>query len=52
MDLLTTAKRLAERVETEATNAKVPVAVCVVDVHGNLVLQHRIRRPALLTRDL
>ena len=42
MDLLTTAKALAERVEAEATKAKVPVAVCIVDVHGNLVLQHRM----------
>jgi uncharacterized protein GlcG (DUF336 family) len=42
MDLLTKAKALAERVEAEATNAKVPVAVCVIDVHGNLVLQHRM----------
>jgi uncharacterized protein GlcG (DUF336 family) len=40
MDLLTTAKTLAARVEAEATNAKVPVAVCIIDVHGNLVLQH------------
>jgi uncharacterized protein GlcG (DUF336 family) len=42
MDLLTTAKALAERVEAEAAKAKVPVAVCIVDVHGNLVLQHRM----------
>jgi len=42
MDLLMKAKALAERVEAEATNAKVPVAVCVIDVHGNLVLQHRM----------
>jgi uncharacterized protein GlcG (DUF336 family) len=42
MDLLTTAKSLATRVETEATKAKVPVAVCIIDVHGNLVLQHRM----------
>jgi len=42
MDLLTTAKTLADRVEAEATKAKVPVAVCIVDVHGNLVLQHRM----------
>jgi uncharacterized protein GlcG (DUF336 family) len=42
MDLLTTAKAAAERVEAEATKAKVPVAVCVIDVHGNLVLQHRM----------
>ena len=42
MDMLSKAKALAERVEAEATNAKVPVAVCVIDVHGNLVLQHRM----------
>lgn len=42
MDLLSTAKTLAERVEAEATKAKVPVAVCIIDVHGNLVLQHRM----------
>lgn len=42
MDLLMRAKTLAERVEAEATKAKVPVAVCIVDVHGNLVLQHRM----------
>jgi uncharacterized protein GlcG (DUF336 family) len=42
MDLLATAKALAERVEATAAKAKVPVAVCIVDVHGNLVLQHRM----------
>jgi uncharacterized protein GlcG (DUF336 family) len=42
MDLLAKAKALAERVETEATKAKVPIAVCIIDVHGNLVLQHRM----------
>ncbi|ESY90238.1 heme-binding protein [Mesorhizobium australicum] len=42
MDLLTKAKSLAERVEAEATKADVPVAVCIIDVHGNLVLQHRM----------
>jgi uncharacterized protein GlcG (DUF336 family) len=42
MDLLEKAKALAERAQAEATRAKVPVAVCVIDVHGNLVLQHRM----------
>ena len=42
MDPLATAKALAERVEAEAMQAKVPVAVCVIDIHGNLVLQHRM----------
>jgi uncharacterized protein GlcG (DUF336 family) len=42
MDLLTTAKALAQRVEAEAVRAKVSVAVCVIDRHGNVVLQHRM----------
>ena len=42
MDILMKAKAVAERVEAEATTAKVPVAVCVTDIHGNLVLQHRM----------
>src|SRR3954467_11850835 len=42
MDLLMTAKVLAERVEIEATKSHIPVAVCVIDIHGNLVLQHRM----------
>jgi uncharacterized protein GlcG (DUF336 family) len=42
MDLLALAKTIADRVEAEASRAKVPVAVCVIDVHGNLVLHHRM----------
>ena len=42
MDLLSLAKTLADRVEAEATEAKIPVAVCVTDTHGNVVLQHRM----------
>jgi uncharacterized protein GlcG (DUF336 family) len=49
MDLLTTAKALAERVEAEATRAKVPVAVSVIDIHGNLVLQHRMNGAPLFS---
>ena len=52
MDLLATAKKLAERVETEATKAKVPVAVCIVDVHGNLVLQHRMNGAPLFSLEI
>ena len=52
MDLLTAAKTLAERVETEATRAKVPVAVCIVDVHGNLVLQHRMNGAPLFSLEI
>ena len=52
MDLLLKAKALAERVEAEATKAKVPVAVCIVDVHGNLVLQHRMNGAPLFSVEI
>lgn len=52
MDLLTIAKALAERVEAEATRAKVPVAVSVIDIHGNLVLQHRMNGAPLFSLEL
>ena len=42
MDLLALAKTVADRVEEEATEVKVPVAVCVIDIHGNVVLTHRM----------
>ncbi|MGA8585189.1 MAG: heme-binding protein [Roseiarcus sp.] len=42
MDLLALAKTIAERVEAAASRVKIPVAVCVIDVHGNLVLHHRM----------
>ena len=52
MDLLTKAKDLAARVEAEATKAKVPVAVCIIDVHGNLVLQHRMNGAPLFSLEI
>jgi uncharacterized protein GlcG (DUF336 family) len=42
MDLLAFAKNIADRVETQSARAKVPVAVCVIDIHGNIILQHRM----------
>ena len=42
MDLLLLAKDLAGRVEAEATKAKVPVSVSIIDIHGNIVLIHRM----------
>jgi uncharacterized protein GlcG (DUF336 family) len=41
-DLLTTAKDVADRVEAESLSQGVPVAVTVIDVHGNVVLTHRM----------
>jgi uncharacterized protein GlcG (DUF336 family) len=52
MDLLSKAKALAERVEAEAMKAKVPVAVCVTDIHGNLVLQHRMNGAPLFALEI
>ena len=52
MDLLTLAKNVAQRVEAQATQVKVPVAVCVVDVHGNVVLQHRMPGAPLFSLEL
>jgi uncharacterized protein GlcG (DUF336 family) len=42
MDLLALAKTVADRVEAQAVRAKVPVAVCIIDIHGNTILQHRM----------
>jgi len=42
MDLLALAKDIASRVEAQSARAKTPVAVCVIDIHGNVVLKHRM----------
>ena len=42
MDLLTFARNIADRVEAQSARAKVPVAVCVMDIHGNIILKHRM----------
>src|SRR5712692_8541527 len=42
MDLLTIAKNIADRVEAESAKQNVPVAVTVIDTHGNVVLTHRM----------
>src|SRR6202023_3124425 len=42
MDLLITAKLIADRVEAESLKQNVPVAVTIIDVHGNVVLVHRM----------
>jgi uncharacterized protein GlcG (DUF336 family)/catechol 2,3-dioxygenase-like lactoylglutathione lyase family enzyme len=40
--LLTFAKDVAGRIEAQATRSKVPVAVCIIDIHGNIILKHRM----------
>jgi uncharacterized protein GlcG (DUF336 family) len=39
-DLLTIAKGIADRAEAESAKENVPVAVTVIDSHGNVVLTH------------
>jgi uncharacterized protein GlcG (DUF336 family) len=41
-DLLTIAKKIADRAEAESVQQEVPVAVTVIDIHGNVVLTHRM----------
>ena len=41
-DLLTIAKGIADRAEAESAKENLPVAVTVIDTHGNVVLTHRM----------
>ena len=52
MDLLSFAKDVAARVEAAATTAGVPVTASVVDVHGNLVLLHRMTGAGLFSVEI
>ena len=42
MDLFTIAREIADRVEAESLEQNVPVAVSIIDTHGNVVLIHRM----------
>jgi uncharacterized protein GlcG (DUF336 family) len=52
MDLLTIAKNVAERAEAESSKRKVPIAVTVIDIHGNVVLQHRMKGAPLFSLEI
>ena len=52
MDLLALAKTAADRIEAEAAKRKVPVAVCVIDIHGNIVLTHRMGGAPVFAADI
>jgi uncharacterized protein GlcG (DUF336 family) len=52
MDFLAIAKKIAERVEAESVKNKVPVAVCVIDIHGNVVLKHRMSGAPVFSLEL
>jgi uncharacterized protein GlcG (DUF336 family)/catechol 2,3-dioxygenase-like lactoylglutathione lyase family enzyme len=42
MDLLAFAEKIAARIQTEAARVNVPVGICLMDVHGNAILMHRM----------
>jgi uncharacterized protein GlcG (DUF336 family) len=50
--MLAFAKNIAERVEASSARAKVPVAVCVIDIHGNIVLKHRMNGAPAFSMEL
>jgi len=52
MDLLAIAKKIADRVEAESVKDKLPVAVTVIDIHGNIVLQQRMTGAPLFSLEL
>jgi uncharacterized protein GlcG (DUF336 family) len=52
MDLLALAKNIAEHVEAQSIRANVPTAVCVIDVHGNIVLKHRMNGAPAFSIDI
>jgi uncharacterized protein GlcG (DUF336 family) len=52
MDLLKLAKDLAGSVEAEATKVRVPVSICVIDIHGNIVLLHRMNGAPAFSMEL
>src|SRR3954447_13737977 len=52
MDLLNIAKDIADRVEAESFKQNAPVAVTVIDVHGNVVLTHRMTGAPVFSLEL
>ena len=52
MDLLTTAKDIADRVEAGSLKQHVLVAVTVIAIHGNVVLSHRMSGAPAFPLDL
>jgi uncharacterized protein GlcG (DUF336 family) len=52
MDLLDLAKKLANLIETDAAKSNVPVTVCVMDIHGNVVLKHRMNNAPAFSMEI
>jgi uncharacterized protein GlcG (DUF336 family) len=52
VSLLESAQKLAQLAEREAERIKVPMTICVLDVHGNIVLKHRMDGSALVSVEM
>lgn len=52
MDLLAYAKKIAGKIEAQSARAGVPVAVSIIDVHGNIILKHRMNSAPVFAADL
>lgn len=50
--LFETAKQLAQLVEERALNMNVPITISVIDIHGNLVLKHRMEGAPLISIEM
>lgn len=52
MDILASAIKLAEFAREEAGRLKVPMTFCVIDLHGNIVLKHRMTGANLISLEM
>ena len=52
MDLFAYAKNIAKRIERQAARTDVPVAVSIIDIHGNIILKHRMNGAPVFAADL
>ena len=52
MDLLAYAKKIAGKIEAQSARAGVPVAVSIIDIHGNIILKHRMNGAPVFAADL
>jgi len=52
MDLLTYAKNIAGLIEAQSAQAGVPVAVSIIDIHGNIILKYRMDGAPVFAVDL
>ena len=52
MDLLAYAKDISSRMEAQAARLNIPVAVSIIDIHGNIILKHRMNGAPVFAADL